>query len=324
MTTPLQAIEEYLARIFAGGTQNEIMIRTHLASGGKRLRALIPIRLYQAYHRDWVEILPLSGALEIIHNATLVHDDLQDEDQTRRGQPTIWRTYGQAQAINCGDALFQWAIASLENWTIAPPLWQKIVLGLSRATLRVIEGQAQEFLMKSEVKPHLDRYFEIIQGKTAALFAAAFTTSGWALGGISPEDTSLMENQAQDLGVLFQLQDDLLDLYGEKQREHVACDIFEGKISALVAALNECADSQTKDRMRQILQLPREQTTAAHVDEALRAFEKSGALARVKGLIRNLQGKLITSSTQTSLRAPWQQVIIEMTGEIMQPIAHLF
>lgn len=216
----LPAIEKAMADFFArqgkGGLAfNAEMSRYHFATGGKRLRALIPCWVFAFHGEDPLKAVPLGAALELIHNATLVHDDLQDGDVVRRGKPTVWKKYSEAQAICCGDALFQFAFEMLEALDVPAERWRNIHRRLTRATLLVIEGQAQEFLMKDEDFPTYERYLGVVRGKTAALFAAAVASALEALGR-SAEECHLAEIHAMEAGVTFQIQDDVLDIYGEK------------------------------------------------------------------------------------------------------------
>src|SRR5262249_27078027 len=144
-------IEERLARFFderakQGLRWNAEMSRYHFSTGGKRLRALIPCWLYAVYGADPMSAIPLGCALELVHNATLVHDDLQDRDTVRRGQPTVWNRFSAEQAINCGDALFQFAWEMLLDLDVEAARFRRVSRRIVRATLQVIEGQAQEFL----------------------------------------------------------------------------------------------------------------------------------------------------------------------------------
>ena len=169
----LPLIEARLNAFFSDKAQDGLewsaqMGHYHFSTGGKRLRALIPCWIYAAYGKDPREAIPLGCALELIHNATLVHDDLQDGDLVRRGKATVWAKFGNAQAINCGDSLFYFSIQMLSEMNLPAKSFQKITLRLIQGALQVIEGQAQEFLMKSEVEPKLKRYLGVIRGKTAA------------------------------------------------------------------------------------------------------------------------------------------------------------
>ncbi len=182
----------------------------HLRSGGKRLRGVIPCYIYFLAGKDPQEAFPLGAAVEFIHNATLVHDDLQDGDEFRRGQPAVWKKYSTEQAINCGDAFFQYAGLVLQRLKTNPEFFMKILDLVFSATLQVIEGQAQEFLIKDVKNLTLNQYLKIVEGKTSSLFMFAFVSPLLALGA-DPIDIEKAKEFSRDFGLAFQIQDDLSD-----------------------------------------------------------------------------------------------------------------
>lgn len=275
------AIERLMAETAAGwapeGSLLAEMCAYHLATGGKRLRALVPLLAAKALGADPARLRPFAAACEMLHNATLVHDDLQDGDTTRRGRPTVWKRWSAAQAINLGDAMFYWAVALLRRLDAPDPLrWEAVDL-LIRGTLRVIDGQAREFQLKDDPAPTIDAYLRMIEGKTSGLFEIPLVGAA-RLCGASPEVTAGVAGAARDLGVLFQIQDDLLDLYGDKGRERRGTDVAEGKISALVIHALGAAFPGDAQRLREILAKPREETSDDDIAWADELFRRSGAV----------------------------------------------
>lgn len=294
------------------------MVRYHFETGGKRLRGLIPSAVFESLGLDGEKILPFGAAVEMIHNATLVHDDLQDGDEVRRGKPTVWKKYSDAQAINCGDAMFQYAYELIGDLELEP----KAVLGLVRraaaATLRVIEGQAQEFVMKDEPAPSVDRYVEVIRGKTSGLFALPV---GGALEAAGADKTtvSAFEHAAMDMGMLFQIQDDLLDIFGNKGRDQVATDIAEGKISILVAYAFESAGVDEKKTLSTILRKPRNETSKSDIELAVGLFEKYGAKDKAVKYMRELQTGVEKNSSLKALPRA-HQLMLELCDTFLEPL----
>lgn len=326
----LQALEERLNQFFhkmtdAGIAYNSEMSQYHLSTGGKRLRALMPSLIFQALGKDPKKAFPIGCALELIHNATLVHDDLQDGDTYRRGKETVWKKYSDAQAINCGDALYQFAIEALTELDVAPATWKKVAARFSRGTLQVIEGQAQEFLMKDEehrqIFPTWKRYHQVVEGKTAALLATATATALLALE-VEPSLLKAAEKATLESGILFQIQDDLLDIYGDKQREKKATDIAEGKISALVAVFNETATDPDKRLVASILRTPREQTTDAQTQQVIDLFDKYKVRESLINKILNIRDAV--AKDQDLQKAPELQKLFHRLNErFLLPIRHL-
>ncbi|HUP56675.1 MAG TPA: polyprenyl synthetase family protein, partial [Bdellovibrionota bacterium] len=299
-----------------GGFCSE-MARYQLSSGGKRLRALVPLWVYERLGRDPIEAIPLGCAVELVHNATLVHDDLQDGDVLRRGKPTVWKHWSPAQAINSGDALFQLAfiVAAGAKTERLPSVLER----LARGTLSVIEGQAQEFLMKEEPYPVLERYLGVVRGKTAALFATAVGMPLLALA--RPEqEIAQAEDAALKAGIVFQLQDDLLDLYGAKGRERRGTDIAEGKVSSLIAWVNARDRGRDRERLAELLGQPRDLTSDADIGEAIAILERQGAregvMHEIASIRRSLEGHPL-ASTSPALHS----LLVELAGKFLEPLA---
>lgn len=298
------------------------MARYQFSTGGKRLRALIPCWVYSVHGRHPADAVGLGAAIEMVHNATLVHDDLQDGDIVRRGQPTVWRKYSSAQAINCGDAMFQFAIQMILELPLEPRLQSAMALRLLRAVNQVIEGQAQEFLLKEKAIPTVSDYLKVADGKTAALFAASVVLPLLALGH-SPELCDQLEGAARTLGILFQIQDDVLDIYGEKARERRATDIAEGKISFLVAQLLDDAGPEDRVRVLHTLRKGRDETSEEDISDVLSLFERYGtlqaALRRIEALYREVR-EIDWRKKEPAMH----EFLMGMGNLFLDPIRHLW
>jgi geranylgeranyl pyrophosphate synthase len=324
--TFLPVIEQKLEDFFTQSAKNGMgwnaeMSRYHFSTGGKRLRALIPCWVYSAYGKNPTDAIPLGCALEMVHNATLVHDDLQDGDVVRRGKATVWKKYSEAQAINCGDAMFQFAFQMLCELDLEPSTFRRIAARVTRGTQLVIEGQAQEFVMKDEEFPRVERYLGVVQGKTAELIATAVVSAMEALG-VSAEISARAEKAAIGSGILFQIQDDLLDIYGDKARDRPATDIAEGKISILIALLNELGSNDDRIRVAQVLKTPRDETTDQQISEVLKIFEKcnvkGAALQRIEKIQLELKNDPILAQ-QPEIHG----LLSEMNRIFLKPISKL-
>jgi geranylgeranyl pyrophosphate synthase len=302
----------------SGAAFNAQMSRYHLSTGGKRLRALIPCWVYESCGAPCEQAILLGCALEMVHNATLVHDDLQDGDVLRRGQPTVWKNWSPAQAINCGDAMFEFAVELLTEIDLDPARLLRVIRRVTRGVLQVIEGQAQEFVMKDEPYPTLERYLGVIRGKTAALVA---TSVGSALLALGQDEAVILaaEDAAMRAGTLFQLQDDLLDIYGDKGRDRAGSDIAEGKVSALIALLNERASPADRERVRVILRKPREATADDEIKLVLELLEKSGAKEGAIAHLTRIQAEL-ENHELASLAPGVHRVIVQLAEVFLKPV----
>ncbi|MFH1464112.1 MAG: polyprenyl synthetase family protein [Pseudomonadota bacterium] len=277
----LPAILELLAEIPAAsvpaGSTLVPMAAYHLGTGGKRLRALLPLLVGEALGTEPGRLVPLGAACELLHNATLVHDDLQDGDRTRRGQATVWARFGAPQAINLGDAMFYWTLLALARLDAPPALREALAARVLRETLRVIDGQEREFALKRRPEVSLSDYFAMVEGKTSGLFALPMAGAAVACG--APEGlVEGLAEAARHLGVLFQIQDDVLDLYGDKGRDAPGADIAEGKRSVLVMWALATLPPERAAWLEGVLDAPREETSAADIAQAVGLLRACGAL----------------------------------------------
>lgn len=273
----LGLIDTVVAEATAADSSLVEMCRYHMATGGKRLRALLPMAMAEVLGHDAERVTPFAAACELLHNATLVHDDLQDGDRTRRDQEAVWVRYGQARAINLGDAMLYWTLLLTGRLDHSPAARLRVNDRLVRSTVRVIDGQEREFLLKEAERPSPDDYFRMVQGKTSGLFALPL--AGAAELCDAPEAlVGALEEAAGHLGVLFQIQDDVLDLYADKGREHRGTDICEGKISALVVHFLSHAPPAEASWLADVLDRPREQVGMDEVERAAAGFRAHGSL----------------------------------------------
>lgn len=246
------------------------MASESLDSGGKRLRAIWTVQLAQSLDLCQQIALELGAATEIIHNATLVHDDLQDGDTLRRGQPTLWKAHGAAQAINCGDGMFFMALEILSrssrDYSKALPLF------ISH-TRKVIEGQTLEFALKIRDRCSVQDYFSIVEKKTAALIRLPLRALLEESDFGSFAERVEFDNAVNRIGICFQIQDDWLDLYGNKGRHQKGRDIAEGKPSFFTTQLMEMASVPIWEKADQILKKHQDQTSDQDVAWMIEQFE---------------------------------------------------
>ncbi len=202
-----------------------------LEGGGKRLRPRLAWESYAYYagpDADWEKALPLLEAVELLHTFTLVHDDVMDRAELRRGRPTLYQATDENTAILIGDALL---IAVYERLAALPaerlPLIQRI---LSQAALRVCHGQLQDLHLAQQPTEavSLEDYLAMITEKTGALLGAALE-SGAALAGAPPEELQALRRAGEALGRFFQVQDDYLDAFSPHTGKALGGDIAEGK-----------------------------------------------------------------------------------------------
>ncbi|TNE88891.1 MAG: polyprenyl synthetase family protein [Deltaproteobacteria bacterium] len=256
---------------FLGG-----MLDYQLGTGGKRLRALLPSLVAHNLGGDGHAALDLGVGLELLHNASLVHDDCQDGDLQRRGVPTLHARWGTAQAINAGDALIFRAFAALA----ATPVADRVLPRVSEAMVRLTQGQCSDLRLQETHRVHraqpLATYLAMAEAKTAALFALALELGAIAAGAPS-KVVADAGDYGRELGLCFQVRDDLLDVVGGKGRL-VGGDVVAGKLTFLVAWSYEHAPAAEVQRLRTLLATPADETCEAMVAEAIDLLHAVGAV----------------------------------------------
>ena len=203
-------------------------------AAGKRIRSLLVLLSASASGGSWESALPAAAAVELIHNFSLLHDDIQDKSETRRGRPTAWVKWGVAQAINAGDGLFISANLSMtglrDNFSAETVL--KGAHSLQETCLNLTRGQFLDISYETRNDLKVGDYWKMISGKTAALLATC-TELGALFGGADADIQLAYRDFGHYLGLAFQVQDDILGIWGDEAQtgKSVARDLLEGKKS---------------------------------------------------------------------------------------------
>lgn len=202
-----------------------------LEGGGKRLRPRLVWEVYALYAKgdpDLAEALPAMRAIELVHTFTLVHDDVMDRSDLRRGRPTIHTLKDENTAILIGDALMIAAYEVLSD--LQPEVSTKVLRHLSRQALRVCHGQLLDLELARRPTPQvqIEDYLLMIREKTGALMGAAMAVGGLLAQQEAPLITAL-QDAGEKLGIFFQVQDDYLDAYSTETGKPLGGDIVEGK-----------------------------------------------------------------------------------------------
>ena len=206
---------------------------------GKRIRPLLVLLTTAANGGDWEKALPAAAAVELVHNFSLVHDDIQDNSPKRRGRDTTWVKWGAPMAINVGDALFtlsSQAIMDLKENHSADVVVQASGI-LHNTCLELTRGQFMDMSYEKRTDLMPDDYWPMIAGKTAALLSACCHI-GSLLGGADEAKQDSYRSFGQYLGLAFQVQDDILGIWGNEAvtGKSAASDLVEGKKSLPVLA----------------------------------------------------------------------------------------
>ena len=225
---------------------------------GKRLRPILCLLACHVLGGQWRQALPVAASVELVHNFSLIHDDIQDSSTERRGRPTVWYIWGQPQAINAGDAMHALALSSLlrlEDIGVPHSTMVRAARVLGEASLRLSEGQYRDLSYESHMGISIDDYFAMISGKTAALFSSSLEI-GAVMATDKESRISHMRTFGHALGMTFQVHDDILSIWGDESTtgKSSASDIQMKKKTLPVIYALEKAKGADRERLRQIYQ----------------------------------------------------------------------
>jgi len=246
-------------------------------AGGKRMRPAMAVACCKAVGGDAQKAIPLAVAIEYIHNFTLIHDDLMDGDEKRRGMTTIHVGYGMPTAVLAGDALFAKAYQIIANLDVPADRMRDTLKYVSQAVWDLARGQQMDVNNEGNIVSE-EVYLETIKLKTSVLFAAA-AAGGAILGGASADEVKAINEYAIELGLGFQMYDDYLGIAGDSSKtgKSVGNDIRKGKCTCMVThAIRSIKDPKTLEEFKGIL--GRIDATDEQCARAKQIMEESGSI----------------------------------------------
>ncbi|RLG78846.1 MAG: polyprenyl synthetase family protein [Thermoprotei archaeon] len=250
-------VDKVIAEILTGEPKELYHASAHLIkAGGKRLRPLATVLAGRMYGLPEELGIRAGASVELLHNFTLVHDDIMDKDTMRRGVPTVHVVYGVDSAILAGDLLFAKAFEALGRLEgdVVPELLLKAMKELDWAAVTVAEGQAMDMDFEKREDVTVEEYIDMIFKKTAALFKSSLVI-GATLAGAADEEIQKLSKYAGCIGIAFQIRDDILGLVGDEKvlGKPVYSDLREGKKTILVIYALSRLDDPGKDRLLKAL-----------------------------------------------------------------------
>jgi geranylgeranyl diphosphate synthase type I len=268
----MEDVELLMIRLAAGEKLERCgaMVVEHLRTGGKRIRARLALAAAESLGHSANAAVPWAAACELLHNASLVHDDLQDGDRMRRGEPTLWARHGEAQAINAGDLLLMLPTLALDEMDADDAVCWQLSRALAQFAADTVRGQSLEMTLLDSHHFGWADYMRAVHGKTAGFFALPIYGAALLAGRTRAQATGLADEFAR-IGAIFQIQDDVIDLFGDKGREAVGADIREGKVSALVVEHMRLYPEES-EWLHGVLATPRDETSAEVVETVIRRF----------------------------------------------------
>ncbi len=224
----------------------------HFASHGKRLRAKLALAVSHCYGVDPDSAVHAAAACELLHNASLVHDDLQDKDLVRRGRPAIWHEFSPEAAINLGDYFIIQTYALLARTPCQTHTRSALVAAFSRAAACTIQGQVNETALQGDPSATIEAYEYVATAKSGTLLALP-VRSAMALSHASLEHTRHACEALQLFGLAYQIQDDIGDLLGFKDLRQAGSDIRTRKLTAPAIFYLQRASAEERNSFSQFL-----------------------------------------------------------------------
>ncbi len=293
----------------------------YIRSGGKRLRPYIVVRCSELLNGSIHKALPIAGAVEMIHNFTLVHDDIMDNDELRHGVPTVHREYGLAYGVLAGDLLlieaFNTVVKHGKSVGLSPESVSRIMGVLADACKELSEGQALDMeLAARKDLPSEAEYLNMINKKTASLFyssciagALTITTDGYILDRIG--------RFGRGIGMAFQLIDDLIGVMGDSSvtKKPVGNDIREGKKTMpLLLGLKRCRDDE-RARMLSILGADVRYEDIAYTIDIL---TKLGIEREVRGMAEHHISSAVKNLEEIDGRSDVKEMLVSLARFIVR------
>jgi geranylgeranyl diphosphate synthase type I len=290
-------------------------------AAGKRIRPLLVLLTAAAVGGSdgadeaeaWQKALPAAAAVELVHNFSLVHDDIQDKSEKRRGRPTVWVKWGAPMAINVGDSLFvlsNLAITDLaENYP--PEFVVKASKILHQTCLDLTFGQFLDMSYESRPDVKADDYWPMISGKTAALLSCCCHI-GAVLGGADEATEEAYRSFGHYLGLAFQVQDDILGIWGDETvtGKSAASDLVEGKKS-LPVLVGLSKNGKFAERWNQ------GSISHAEVEEVARQLASEGAYAYTHDAAKQMTDMALNCLREADPQGEAGDALMELAGKLL-------
>ena len=235
----IRYLEKYVDSLFPEGfTELTKIYKYQLGLGddyskqGKRIRPFLTLMCCAGTGMEWQQALPAAVSIELIHNFSLIHDDIEDNGLIRRGKDAVWVKWGLPHGLNAGDAMFASAFKALQNLqdNVSESTALKAMELLSETCGQLTMGQFLDIDFEERKTVSVDEYLQMVNGKTAALISCS-TKMGALIGEFPQEEQKKYHNFGKALGIVFQMYDDWLGMWGDLKTtgKSTTGDIVEGK-----------------------------------------------------------------------------------------------
>ena len=289
-------------------------LRYILGIGGKRIRPLLALMSCDLFNEDPKKALGAAMAVEYFHNFSLIHDDIMDQADVRRGQETVHKKWNVNVGILSGDALLVKAYQQLDDYPAE--LFKPLTQLFSMTAIEVCEGQQYDVDFEDLNEVSKEDYIEMIRLKTAVLLGASLKM-GALVAMASEKDAELIYKFGIDLGIAFQLQDDYLDSFGDAEHfgKRIGGDIINNKKTILFIEALKQSNSEQKDQLMKLYRL--RDDSRQKIDEVKSIFEDSGAKTETLSLIEYYTSRAFDSLDQISVKSQNKQELKSLASYLM-------
>jgi octaprenyl-diphosphate synthase len=275
-----------------------------IGSGGKRLRPMLVLLSARACGYTGSRHITLAAIIEFIHTATLLHDDVVDESELRRGRESAHAVWGNAASVLVGDFLYS---RSFQMMVTVDSM--RVMEVLSNATNAIAEGEVEQLLNMHDPEVSESRYFSVIEKKTAKLFEAACQ-----LGAVLANQASMEKHLAvfgRELGTAFQVADDVLDYTADAGTlgKNIGDDLAEGKPTLPLILTRKCAD----DEQRQLIDMTIREGGLDRIEEIVALIRKSGAVEHSVAIARQRSAAAV-QSLEPLPDSPWKNALLNLAA----------
>lgn len=283
-------------------------------ASGKRVRPVLSLMSCESCGGSWQQAVPAAAAIELLHNFTLAHDDIEDQDETRRGRPTLWSVWGEAQGINAGDTLFavsQLAILRLQEKGIPASTVVEAARLFNETCVDLTGGQHLDIEFENRNGVTVEDYLTMIEGKTAALVSCSCEL-GALIAGAPTFQREHLRAFGRHSGLAFQMLDDILGIWGDSLMtgKPVGADIARRKKTLpLLHGLERSPELRTL--------MSQDTLSDADVGYARSLLEEIGSREHVERLARAHHEAALTALEQANLREPAGESLRELAQELL-------
>lgn len=292
------------------------------APSGKRLRPLLCLLACEAVGGDWRRAVPAASAIELLHNFSLLHDDIEDRSETRRHRPTVWSLWGISQGINTGDAM--WAISRramlrLTEHGYSAETVLRAVEKLDEACVELCTGQYLDLAFEMAEMVSLEEYERMIAGKTAALLSASVAI-GALLGGAQGAVIEAYAGFGRELGLAFQIVDDILGVWGDPAvtGKSVASDILTRKKALPALYALQWERERGYHDLATLYRKPA--LSIEDVPQVLRLLERAGAKEYVRNQAHIHHQRSLEYLRATQIQHPAQDALFNLSCSLVERV----